>query len=306
MDILDIVKEEYGLREVSWMENPFILLTDSGCKRIRYWADESLLKWHTEWRDEAGKKDGPMLDRMIRTKKGESRISVNKQWITLHDSCIEPFGLLGNEKQWGALVAKILAAGEMEARGLEVLAETDEFDFQSLLELAKPVASSGGSFSLIRMSLTEARKRAVQANKLIELAGNSVPPLLDPQLSTDSGRKVMDFLFYEAGDQMPVRTYKPLRRFLQEWIAACGTPSLKRLLTAADRDYPLHSEQGFLLAAEIMIPWELKECLLNLQGGDLEEAVSSLDRFSREWEINRRLLMAVTEWMDENRKKVAL
>jgi hypothetical protein len=306
MDILDIVIKEYGLCEVSWTEQPNTLLTDSGCKRIRYWNDENLLKWHTAWRDETGKKGGPLLDRMIRSKKGESQISFNKQWITLHDCSAEPYGLLGNEIQWGALLAKILSAGEAKECRMPDVKEIEQFDFQSVLELAKPAAGSLGSFSLIKMSLAEARKRALHAKILIEQAGSRVPPLLDPQLSTDNGRKVMDFLFYEAGDQTPVRSYKPLRRFLQEWISACGTQSLKRLLTAAAQYYPLRAEQGLLLTAEIMTPWELEECLLSLLNGGLEEAVSCLDRFSREWEINRRLLMAVTEWMDENRKKVAL
>ncbi|MFC7371261.1 hypothetical protein ACFQPF_06200 [Fictibacillus iocasae] len=306
MEMLNLLKDRYGLADVTWKDHPSIINSSSGCKKIRFWTDKNLLLWHTAYRDEAGKKDSPFLDRMIRTIKGESSVPFQEKWLTLHDCSEEPYDMIGFEKDWGALLSKLLTAGQKNYAHMVLQPDASEFDFQSLLDFALPLTKTSSSLSMIRLSLAEARKRTQQALSLIRLADGCEPPVLNQEISTKNGWKVLNFLFFEAGAGVPVRSFEPLKQFLQEWIASCGSSSLKKLLTEVNKGFPLHEEQGLLLTAEIMMPKELDKCIRQLQTGGLEETVLCMDRFAREWELNRRLLMAVTEWMDDNRKKVAL
>jgi hypothetical protein len=303
MNIIHLLEKEYDLYGVSWMQEPTLLMTDYGEKRLRYWKDEQLLNWHVKWRDESSKDSGAVTDRMIRTKDGKTAVRYGEQWISLHDHSDAFFGNF-DEKQWGRFIGNMLSAAVTEEKKQTWPMDSTTFNFKKCqVELEK---YKGGNFHFLNTSLYEAEQRLTFAHVLKKKAKDAVLPLLERDISISNGKKIFHFLFYQGGDSWPVRSYLPIRKFLLEWLSHTSGPSLKNLLSEIDLTFPLHTEQGLLLLAEVVMPWELEEGLNHLSPHYLEELVTGMQEYEKVWEENRNLLKIVTDWFDVNRRKVAL
>jgi hypothetical protein len=303
MGLINLLENEYDLYGVRWKQEPHIILTDFGEKQLRYWTDESKLKWHVKWRDESSKGSGAVPDRMIRTRDGEVAVFDGKYWVTLHDYADTPFGCEEVEK-WGQFIGQLLEASIHKNMEKDLRADKPVFDFQHCMEVSRKYLE--GDFDILNKSIYEAEKRLQYAEALKKKVKKSVIPLLENEISISNGKRIFHFLFYQGGDTWPVKGYLPIRNFLFEWLEQNSPLSLKMLLTEIDKIFPLNSDQGLLLLAEITIPWELIECLNQLDNSNLEKMVEGMNKYESIWDANRLLLKTVTEWFDEKRRKVAL
>jgi hypothetical protein len=303
MGLINLLENKYDLYGVRWKQEPHIIMTDFGEKRLRYWKDEEMLKWHVRWRDESSKGSGAVPDRMIRTRDGEAAVFDGKHWITLHDYADTQFGCEEVER-WGQFIGQLLTASVQGDYKKDLSVEHPVFDFNHCLELAENYTD--GTFQILNTSLAEAKKRILFSAALNKKVQNTEVPILEKEISVSNGKRIFHFLFYQGGDSKPVQSYLPIRNFLSEWLENTSPLSLKMLLTEIDRIFPLNGDHGLLLLAEITTPWELTDCLNRLDNTSLEKMVEGMSMYEAIWDANRTLLKTVTEWFDENRRKVAL
>jgi hypothetical protein len=270
---------------------------------MRYWSDEQLLKWHVKWRDESSKGSSAVPDRMIRTRDGGYAVFDGRHWVTLHDCADTPFGCEEVGK-WGQFIGHLLIASVKQGSFPFPVEAKPVLDFENCLEKLKVYGE--GDFHSLNISISEAKKRIQFAEVLQKRAAQTPMPILEKEISIINGKRIFHFLFYEGGDSKPVRGYGPIRKFLLEWLLQTSPLSLKMLLDEIHSLFSLSEEQGLLLLAEITMPWELEDCVNLLENSSLETMVEGMNKYERLWEDNRILLKTVTEWFEDNRRKVAL
>jgi hypothetical protein len=303
MGLINLLENEYDLYGVRWKQEPHIILTDFGEKRLRYWKDVDILNWHVKWRDESSKGSGAVPDRMIRTRDGEVAVFDGKHWISLHDHADTLFGCEEVER-WGQFIGQLLKASVKGNVEKDLSIESPLFDFSHCLNLAQKYKD--GNFQTLNVSFHEAKMRLQYAEALNKRVQKAAVPILEKEISITNGKRIFHFLFYQGGDSRPVKGYMPIRNFLFEWLEHNSPLSLKMLLTEINRFFPLNGDHGLQLLAEVTTPWELNECLNQLDNSSLEKMVEGMNMYEAIWEANRTFLKTVTEWYDENRRKVAL
>ncbi|MBY6035305.1 hypothetical protein KUV80_01485 [Fictibacillus nanhaiensis] len=304
MGLINLLENEYDLYGVEWKQEPHLIMTDFGEKRLRYWTDEERLKWHMKWRDESAKGSGAVPDRMIRTRDGEIAVFDGKHWISLHDSADTPFGCEEVER-WGQFIGHLLLASiKASHENHECKVTESVFDFDSCLAQSEKYME--GNFKCINTSIYEARQRLKFAEALKRKVRKPVLPILEKDISISNGKRIFHFLFYQGGDSWPEKGYLPIRKFLFEWLSHTSPLSLRMLLTEVNKVFPLNGEHGLLLLAEITVPWELRDCLILLDNENLEKMIEGMQKYEATWEEHRIFLKTVTQWFDENRRKVAL
>ncbi len=305
MELINTLEKEYELYGMRWKEKPHIIMTDYGEKRIRYWSENEGMRWHIRWRDESSKGSGAVPDRMIRTKSGEPAIKYGNRWLTVHDHTETLYGCEDVER-WGQFIATLLNAA-VSVKNQEVFLKQIEppvFDLNHCMTLAQKYLEA--NFQCMVTSIKESKQRLEFSRAIKNRMRNHALPVLDKELSVKNGKKIFHFLFYQGGESLPVKGYLPLRKFMVEWLEQTSPSSLKRLLTEVNKHFSLEQEQGLLLLAEVVMPWELYDCLDQLDNSSLERMIDGLKRYEDCWEKNRTLVKTVTEWFDEKRRKVAL
>ncbi|MBN3556321.1 hypothetical protein JYA63_18755 [Fictibacillus nanhaiensis] len=305
MELINTLEKEYELYGIRWKERPHLIMTDYGEKRIRYWSEKENLHWHIRWRDESSKGSGAVPDRMIRTKSGEPAIKYGNKWLTVHDHAEEWYGCEDVER-WGQFIGTLLNTAMSSDKQDVFVKQTRHpvFDLKSCITLAEKYLEA--NFQCMVTSIKESKQRLDFSHAIKNKLRNHALPVLDKELSVKNGRKIFHFLFYQGGESLPIKGYLPLRKFLVEWLEQTSPSSLKLLLTEVNKHFSLDREQGLLLLAEVVTPWELYDCLDQLDNSSLERMIDGLKKYEDCWESNRILVKTVTEWFDEKRRKVAL
>lgn len=305
MAILEQIAEHYQLDHAEWKEENKVISTNLGDKQVRFWAEEQLLNWHIEWRDEVALGMNVATDRMLRTANQNPWIASGTAYITLHDHVTTTVPCAGYEENWGQLIGGLLQTGIKLHDKYKEIAVKNDYSFKKCLERLRKYKEEGASFESVKKCLLEADKRQKRALELTETFRGIPLPLLD-RLDGRKGKEIFNLFFYEGGTARPELGYRSLRIFLIKWLNNSSPYSLKKLLTCINKHFSLESEHGFLLLAEILAPIELYECLDRLQESELSEMMTILRNFEQDWERNRVLLHYYTDWLDEKRRKVAL
>ncbi|MDN4072717.1 hypothetical protein [Fictibacillus terranigra] len=306
MTILQEIKKHYELQTVTWKEKETLVDTDCGVKRIRIWSDLHLLNWHVRWRDEVGKNSLAVADRMIRTVDGACWVDLEGRYLTLHDYVEGRHERGGHEKRWGLLLGNMLQAGLDLQKEFGPITHADRYSFDACLAAIHKLSKDYNELVSVRNSLPEANKRLNLAMELKQASSQVPLPLLDSDTHMSNGAQIFNILFYRGSNGYPEEGYRPLRKFLTEWLKECGPYSLRKLLTCINEHFSLEREQGYLLLAEILTPWELQDCVDQLKNTELSHIVACVESFEQDWDFNRILLHCFTDWMDDKRKRVAL
>ncbi|EIT85353.1 hypothetical protein A374_11435 [Fictibacillus macauensis ZFHKF-1] len=306
MNVIEEIKKAYELRTVSWKQKGKLLDTDCGLKRVVLWSDDNLLKWHVKWRDQTGRNSVAIADRMIRTATGHPWIEVNGKYVTLHDEVEGSYDRAGHEKAWGLLIGTMLKAGLEASQEFSTLCQEKTYSFGQCLSAVHQLGKQFTVLESVKQCLVEADKRLKQAEEVKKAAGECLLPIMDQPLSVLHGKQIFNILFYKGSHHEPIRGYLPLRHFLRDWLKECGPHSLKKLLHCINEHYSLQQEQGLLLLAELLMPWELVHCVEQLETKELAHIISTVEQFEQNWDFNRILLHCYSEWLDEKRRKVAL
>lgn len=297
------IMSEYELSDLNWIIKDQIFLSESGKKRIRIWNDKQLLEWHVKWRDEISRQSGILLDRMIRTKAGEPFIICTNGWATIHDEIEAEFPTQGKEVEWGRLFGTALAYGLKHNDPCPNIKNKQEIPLKAVKQSLDQLTHIDSMTKLIlERSYFEAQRRNHQAMKLSEHIQTNKLPILLPFNSFTNAKEVFFHLFWVSGEDQPVRGYEPIRNLLEKWFEKNGEGSTLRLLETINNFYSLKEEQGSLLLAQLLIPYEFKRTVTQLWTQE-KETVQIMDEYFKSWEITRKLVLLLSDWLEKDREK---
>ncbi len=297
------VKIEYGLSNTHWIKADEVFESESGKKRIRFWKDKQLLQWHVKWRDEISKQSGILLDRMIRTKDGEPFFICDKGWATIHDEVDEAYPTLEREKEWARLIGHSLAYGLKQSDECHRFTKRQEPPLKTVKQMIDQLDNIDPMVKLVlERSYFEANNRARKAQQLKKRVQDNKLPILTPFSSLESAREVFFHLYWVCGADQPVQSYEPIRNTLEEWFKNNGEDSTLTLLDHIDHYFPLKGDQGVLLIAELLTPFELNQTVSRLSETNADTAII-MDDYFRNWETTRKLVMLVSSWIEREREK---
>lgn len=306
MDMLRRIKMEYELSDVKWDMKNDTIHSDRGRKKLRIWKDKQLLEWHVKWRDELGKHSGFLVDRMIRTKSSEPFIITDVGWLSLHDFVEEKLPSKGKEKEWGKFIGAALKTGMKQNEECHRMKKTNELTLKEIrgsierLPLIDPMTKL-----VLERSYFEAKNRIRKAKSLIDHAKHIKQPILAPFTTIKETRQIFLYLFLECGVGHPIRGYQPIRKLFIDWLEQNGEESLRKLVNEIDNHFSLKKEHGFLLLADILMPFEIESTIHTLHQVKTElEMNRVMTNFYNSWETSRKLVLFLSKWMESDREKV--
>ncbi|WP_088103722.1 hypothetical protein [Halalkalibacter urbisdiaboli] len=299
MELLDCLKDQYHWNDIQFIDN-HLIETEHGEKRIRFWYDQELLDWHTQWRDQCSITPCVLIDRMIRTKDNETAIKWRDGWITIHDELKDVFPQRGEEETWGLMLGTMVKKGkQFESRYIEKQYEKPNLrlidDHHTRLNKREQM--------LLAQCLTEAKERSKKAEQLRRSCKNEAVPLLDPIHSSQQAKRVYHVLVWTGTENPPERSYRSYHSFLVKWLSKNGQASLELLLDAMERTGGFTREQALLLLAECLEPTELIPISLQFEQNADETAIrQAIEASLSEWEYSKRLVKVISSWLDKKKK----
>jgi hypothetical protein len=305
MDILNRIKQSYDFKDLEWIVENKRFTSNRGNKLIRIWKDKALLEWHIAWRDQVGKYQNFLVDRMIRTNENNAYIPIDEGFVTVHDDELEDYRRHFNVKVVGSFVGEMLKSNQQLDRNFSNMVQDNIFPFDLLIKNIEEDKLQEDEVKLITRALHEARKRVKLAKSLRNKAEGESPPITDAIESIKQCKSVFNTFYWRGGELYPQNAYSTLRSFFYSWKKRYDDDSLRELLDAIHNVYPIDQNQGYLMLAEIVTPWEIVHLLEKLEDLiDEQEKRSALESFKSEWENHRRLGTVVADWIDLSRKKV--
>lgn len=293
--LLTKLEEAYSLKEAKWIEMNRVVETDCGLKRIQYWEDEPLMRWHMNWRDDLGKNTPLLANRMIRTKAGDRAIKTENGWVTLQDEVYEPYSAARCETDWGKALAAMLQKGIETQKTSDIPFVQHSFSYDHWFHKVR--SNKDRQSPLMLKSLSAVKQRWMQAKQIFDKVKDSDPPVTDPIQTLAQGRNLYGRLYWVGGTNHPERGYRSFRNFLLEWLEQTDTASLERLFDSIDETFSLQGDQGYLLLAECLMPWDLFD---SGHGPNRE----GTEMFRGKWETSRQLVLCFSGWLDKKRRKV--
>lgn len=307
MNRLRQIEAEYNLPNLKWIKEDELFQSEFGRKRIRIWKDKQLLDWHVKWRDEVSKESSIMTDRMIRTKSQSPYSICDKGWLTIHDEVEQPYLTKGREAEWGEFLAGTLVYGCTMSKSFNFIGKQESL---SLLKIKKQIRQLELQDHMAKMVVErtyyEAKKRFESAQSILKKVSLKKVPILNPSISTSNAREVFFQMFFIGGSEEPVQSYSPLRSLLERWLNENGKESFIRLLDEINQSFNLRGEQGMLLLAECLMPYEIQQVTNELSDSDKNRETSKImDQYFTSWESSRKVVFTLSEWLEHTRKKVA-
>jgi hypothetical protein len=304
MDTLTLIEKAYDFKELEWIIPEKSFTSNRGAKRLLYWQDKKLLEWHINWRDQLGKTQHYLVDRMIRTKLNNAYISIGDEFLTIHDEEIGGGLRSFDEKLVGAFIGSILHNGQNQKMNDSQLYQNPQFPQELLLKQLEDIQLQNEENKLLTRVQHEARKRLKLSKNLLRDV-KVTAPITDKIESLDQCKSIFDMFFWNGTNQPPQNAYISFRNFLIKWMETNGEQSLRGLLSNINASFPIDQEQGDLLLAELLKPWEFIEFISKIQSSNsIADKKEAFQQFKQVWEFQRELVSVVADWIDQSRKKV--
>ncbi len=158
--MIELLKTRYGWEEAI-IDRDGLVQTNRGLKRIHYWQDLALMKWHIDWRDSCNVTPYVIMDRMLRTIDGAAYVQFDDYMVTVHDEIKDPYGQIGHEENWGCFLGRMIECGRKQ----KVKKKWEKPHFEQLNERVINVAKEHRN--QINGFIREAQKRTTNVFKLI-------------------------------------------------------------------------------------------------------------------------------------------
>ncbi|WP_078391833.1 hypothetical protein [Shouchella patagoniensis] len=288
--MIELLKKRYGWEEAIIDQNGLVQ-TNRGLKRIHYWYDSALMKWHIDWRDNCNVTPYVIMDRMLRTIDGSAYVQLDDCMVTVHDEIKDAYGQIGHEENWGCFLGRMIECG----RKHNVKKKWEKLQFEQLNDRLKNVSKDHRD--QINGFIREAQKRTTNVFKLI--GDNEVNmPVMDWLETPASGKGIFGVLVVNGSDQKPVEGYESLIRFLNKWLIAHGQESFHTLLDNMNRVAVLTKEEQRVLLAESLRVQELESLLHLVKEDDEDEMEKLIQRTSRQWDETRLFVSNLATWLD--------
>ncbi|GAE30206.1 hypothetical protein [Halalkalibacter hemicellulosilyticus] len=298
--LIDFLQENYNWRDVSYMSNELVK-TDKGLKRIRYWEDKQLLKWHISWRDHCSDTPYLLMDRMLRTRNQKPYAEHEDGYITAHDEVVDRYPISGQEPIIANTIVSFIQYGlKTEVNIFPQRVSKCVYDhLDSYIPYLREDQRMDCDF-LIR----EGEMREKKADALMELTDSTPLPYLDPMMSTDQMRSVAKVLYWVGTMEVPVVGYEHVARFFRHWYVEEGEQSCIKLMQGVVDQ--LEREQLIQILAEMLKPYELNDWQINVEDGtiDRETLEERFQLVKKEWDISKQLVHIMSKMIDK--KKVSV
>lgn len=272
-------------------EDPLIIETERGLKRIRIWDNEALLKLHLKWRERLIN-DRFFIDRMYVTRSGLPSIRIGHYSVTCHDAASDSVNLEGNEPLWADLLAYL----HRYSRDVPVgdVTTSASIRVHTIYEQAKQMGyEKSGTWKMVSACFSSACARAKEADRLRDsYQHRSSAFLLPDDFSRDSCTAIFDTLFFELGQSGPSDGCRALAHFfLNESMDQQHEQMVRKLLKELMvRDF-FDRETFDLLQAEWLEPDEwlnlVESCDRTGQG---QYAEAALKEFKQIWDRKVQLI----------------
>ncbi|GAY75119.1 hypothetical protein [Sporolactobacillus inulinus] len=288
--VLSALQANYGFRQLNVAcEQPLLIDTERGIKRIRLWTDEALLHLHLKWRNHV-KNEHFFVDRMYVTRAGLPSVRFGNFSMTCHDAPMEPLALNNNEQQWAAFLTDL----SRTSRDQPVDESKTEMQIQvhTLFEQAKQMHELDPEiWGIVSACYSSACTRAAEADRLREQHQYRRSAFLLPaDFSHDSCKALFDTLFFELGQSEPTDGCGVLARFvLTDALQAQRGQSMGKLLQELALKGFFDRENADLMLAEWFAPDEWIRLLQASLQGDVPVDRSS-DVFRRVWDQKIKLI----------------
>ncbi|EST13685.1 hypothetical protein [Sporolactobacillus laevolacticus] len=236
-------------------EQPLLIETERGFKKIRIWEDEALLKLHLQWRERLVN-DRYFIDRMYVTRSGFPSIRIGHYSVTCHDAPREQASLAENEELWAGLITHLVQVSRSEP--------VDDRHFSSsarvhtVFEQAKNMNLQGlDLWKMIDACFSSACGRAEQADRLRDpYRFQSKTFLLPDGFSPGTCTRLFDTLFFELGQSRPADGCRILARFFLNEALANGEQSVHKLFQLLKSGGSFDQKIADLVLAEWLEPDE--------------------------------------------------
>ncbi|MCA0171688.1 hypothetical protein [Bacillus sp. RAR_GA_16] len=275
MDLLTLIAEKYGFRELRWVRQPEVIMTHVGKRKVSYWRERDLLEYHLNFRDRLFFTSGFLCNRMIRTLNQEAFIPIHHGFLTVHDFVEDEFSYEQSPEMEGCLLSSLVRCGI----GIE---QNDyafsPFPYRDTIKSLFAIKSLYPESYLLLISLIPDVKKRLCYHK--DIVNGMIP------FSSHSIKEVMGQLYFESSNEAPISVSEALSDEVYLWYErktrADFTHCFKALLSEVDQ------ELRSTLIQTIVAPWEWLTCIQSLQyeGSKVDRVMKE---FVEKWEAMKEI-----------------
>lgn len=287
--LVSTLQNGYHFRDLSLVrENPMLIGTERGLKRIRFWDDERLLRQHMDWRRQL-LSSRYFIDRMYVTVSGSPFIRFGRFAVTCHDAPLGKAELSAHEEDWSEVIASLIMKSRgavSEPEGISALARAEAVYEQA----EKSGAFNGPAGKMARLCYPEVRERAYQSDML---RSRHTPRgrqfILPEDFSFRQSKALLETLFIEIGQCGAVSGYTELADFFLGSAMHEGEGCLHRLFCRMKEKGVPDRQTADLLQAAWYEPREwfsLADSMFRDEGA-LEQ---NTDGFKKIWDQKTRII----------------
>ncbi|MCL1630522.1 hypothetical protein M3N64_00960 [Sporolactobacillus sp. CPB3-1] len=271
-------------------DQPLLIETERGMKKIRVWENNALLKIHLKWRERVSG-DQFLVDRMYVTRAGYPLVRLGRLSVTCHDAPSLLFKQEGNEKTLAQLIDYLF----QNSRGIPAEKPVGSYNayVHQLYEQTKNSESVQQSeiWSMVSACFSSACARAETADRLRKAHhGRSTVFLLPEDFSYHSFFSLFDTIFFEIGQSRPVNGYGRIAAFFLDKSLMCSEQSMHRLFEAVRENGSMDREMVDLLLAEWYEPAEWVRLLHYGASSRVQDNDLIIQEFRKIWDRKIKLI----------------
>ncbi|WP_226656494.1 hypothetical protein [Pseudalkalibacillus hwajinpoensis] len=274
MNLLTLIAEKYGFKELRWVQTPDVIMTHVGKRKVSYWRERDLLEYHLNFRDRLFFNSGIMCNRMIRTLNQEAFIPIDSGFLTVHDFVEDEFAYELFPEMVGYLLSSLIRCG-IEQDDSHTLSP---FPYRETVKALSAVKTLDPESYFLLISLIPDVKKRLCYHK--DILNGMIP------FSSHSLKEVMGQLYFECSDEAPVSMCKVLSNEVHLWYERKKRSDFNHyfnaLLSEVDR------ELRSALIQTVIAPWEWQTCIQSLQneGSNVDRVMKE---FVEKWEAMKEI-----------------
>ena len=288
MDLLELIAEKYGFKEISWVRKPEVIMTHLGRRKLSYWRERELLEFHLNFRDRLFSKFGILCNRMIRTLDQQAFIPIHQGYLSVHDSVEDELPFDQFPEMEGYLLSSLIDVS-LDVNSYHGFST---FPYRETIKALYKVKTLYPEPYLLLISLIPEVKKRLCPNKSISQL--SIP-------LNHSIKEVMGQFYFESSDEKPVPVNEVLPKAVHGWYENKGQTEFKQCFKALFNE--VDRETSSLLIQTIVAPWDWLACIRSLQyeGVNVNQVMKE---FVEKWEAMKEITCSVQLSISEGRVSV--
>lgn len=288
--LIAALRQAYRFRDLNLVgENPMIISTDKGLKRIRFWDDERLLKKHLDWRDRLIS-EYFFIDRMYVTASGIPYIRFGRYAITCHDAPPDAAAFAAYQDIWAEIIYTLLQ------RSREMMTLHIPGTVQLAEEYYERAAAAGlftGRIGKLAVDCyPSVLERATRSDRIRSgHLGRHRLFVLPGDFSFGESKRLFDTLFIILGQSGPIPGYDSVARFFLDIFTTFGEEAISSFfLLLKERGHPGREATDLITAAWYDPQEWFRLTALLFDQPDGRQTEQELIYFKKIWDSKTRLI----------------